>query len=66
MLSRDIRDLLDKYNVEVVRVRRGKHICVTLKNACGATRMYTLDVSPSDWRGQRNTEARIRRFAHVD
>lgn len=41
----------------------GSHIKVSLRNAQGVSRQFIFAATPSDWRGDHNKLALLRRFA---
>jgi hypothetical protein len=52
---------------DIEQVNGGKHLQLRWRvNGHAALRMYSLPVTPSDWRAPRNTRAEIRRILRAD
>jgi hypothetical protein len=61
---RAIKRLAEDLGIKDIRIEQGrKHAKLSGTLPSGAPLNYTLAVSPSDWRGERNARADLRRAA---
>jgi hypothetical protein len=65
-LDAALRALTDAGVRDVAQVHGGKHLQLRWKVNGHALRVYTIPVTPSDWRSEHNTRADVRRLLRED
>jgi hypothetical protein len=65
-LETALRALADAGVRDVAQVHGGKHLQLRWKVNGHALRVYTIPVTPSDWRSEHNTRADVRRLLRED
>lgn len=63
--EREVRNLVERAGLKLVSCSHtgGNHVKATVQRSDGAVFMTIHPLSPSDWRGEKNKLAELKRFA---